>query len=93
MLTPPDPPAQLVELRQAEAFGVFDNHHRGVGDVHADLDDGGRDQQVELAPPETLHYLIFFGAEHLAVEHLDAAAFGHDKFEVFEHLRGRDDML
>ena len=27
----PHPPAQLVQLRQAEAFGLFDHHQRGVG--------------------------------------------------------------
>ena len=32
--------SQLMQLGQAEAVGVLDNHHRGVGDVHAHLDDG-----------------------------------------------------
>src|SRR5690606_32497022 len=37
-------PAELVELREAEALGVLYDHHGGVGDVHAHLDDGGGDE-------------------------------------------------
>ena len=47
----PDAPAQLVELRQAEALGVLDDDHGRVRHVDADLDDRGRDQDVELAAP------------------------------------------
>ena len=39
-----DPAAQLVELGEAEALGVLDDHQRGVGDVDADLDHRRRDQ-------------------------------------------------
>ena len=41
----PDPAAQLVQLREAEALGVLDHHDRRLGDVDADLDDGGGDQR------------------------------------------------
>ena len=37
-------PAKLVQLGQSEALGLLDHHDAGVGYVHADLDDGGRDQ-------------------------------------------------
>src|SRR6266487_5528955 len=33
-----DPPAELVELGKSEAVGVLDQHHGGVGHVHAHLD-------------------------------------------------------
>ena len=36
--------AQLMELGEAEAVGVLDEHDGGVGDVDADLDDGRGDQ-------------------------------------------------
>ena len=36
---PADPPAQLVELGQAETFGAFDQHDAGVRHVDADFDD------------------------------------------------------
>ena len=41
-----DPPAQLMELREAEPLGVLDDHDRGLGHVDADLDDRGRDQDA-----------------------------------------------
>ena len=33
--------AQLVQLCEAKAFGVLDDHQRGVGHVHTYLDNGG----------------------------------------------------
>ena len=46
------PAAELMQLRQAEAFGVLDHHHRGFGDVDADLDHRGGDQQADGAGRE-----------------------------------------
>ena len=44
-----DAAAQLVQLGEAEAVGVLDDHHRRVRDVDADLDHRRRDEHVELA--------------------------------------------
>ena len=44
-----DASAQLVQLREAEALGVLDDHDGGVGNVDADFDDGGGDQDVDFA--------------------------------------------
>ena len=52
VLAPADAPAQLVELREAEAFGVLDEHEVGVFHVDADLDDRRGDQRVDLAVAE-----------------------------------------
>ena len=41
-----DAPAQLVQLREAEALGVLDHHQRRVGHVDADLDHRRRDQHA-----------------------------------------------
>ena len=41
--------AKLVQLREAEALGLLDDHQAGVGHVHADLDHRGRDQDLDLA--------------------------------------------
>ena len=46
----PDPAAQLMQLRQAETLGVLDHHDGGVGDVDADLDDGGGDENASTVP-------------------------------------------
>ena len=35
--------AQLVQLREAHALGVFDDHERGVRHVDTHFDDGGGD--------------------------------------------------
>ena len=48
----PDAPAQLVELREAEALGVLDEHDRGVRHVDADLDDRRRDENLDVAGGE-----------------------------------------
>ena len=47
----PDAAAQLVQLREAEAVGLLDDHDRRVRDVDADLDHGRGDEDVELAAP------------------------------------------
>ena len=55
---PADPAAELVQLGDAEPVGVHDHHGGGVGDVHADLDDGGGDQDVHLARGEAAHHVV-----------------------------------
>ena len=67
-----DASAKLVKLRQAEAFGVLDDHDRGVRNVHADFDDRGRDQHIDFAAAEIFHDLFFFVAAHAAVQQADA---------------------
>lgn len=42
----PDPPPQLVQLRQAVALGVLHQHHRRLWDVDAHLDDRGAHQDL-----------------------------------------------
>ena len=49
LVAAPDAAAQLVQLREAEALGVLDDHHRGRRHVDPDLDDRRRDQQID--PP------------------------------------------
>ena len=44
LATSPDPPAQLVQLGQAETFGLLDDHDGGVGYIDTHLDDGRGDQ-------------------------------------------------
>ena len=45
----PHAPAQLVQLRQPHALGVFNHHQAGVGHVHAHFYHGGRHQHVQAA--------------------------------------------
>ncbi len=64
--------AQLVELRQPEAFRVLDDHHGGVGDVDAHFDDGGGEQDLRLVLGKPLHLEILVFRLHLAMHHPDA---------------------
>ncbi len=73
----PTRPAELVELRQAEAVGALDHHHRRIRDVHAHLDHGGRDQDVPARPArKRLHDLVLLVRAHPAVEQAHLAASG-----------------
>ena len=49
-----------MELREAQSFGVIDNHQARIGHVHANLDDGCRYQQLELPLFELSHGARFF---------------------------------
>ena len=51
----PDAAAQLMELAEAEALGILDDHQRGVRHVHADLDDRRRDEDIRLAADKGGH--------------------------------------
>ncbi len=66
-----DPSAQLVQLRQAQAFGVLDDHQAGVGHVDAHLDDGGGHQQLQFAALELLHHRGLLGRLHAAMDQSD----------------------
>ena len=67
-LTAADPPAKLMELRQAEAMPALDRHQRGVRHVDAHLDHRRGDQHLDFAAAEIGHHGVFFGRRHAAVE-------------------------
>ena len=71
--------AQLVELGEAEALGVFNQHERGVRHVDADLDDGSGDEHVDLMRGEGAHDGVLILRLHLAVDGGDAKV-GEDLF-------------
>ena len=76
MRSAPDPPAQLVELRQAEALGVLDEHHARVRHVDPDLDDRRRDEHVHLPRREGGHRRVAHVGALLAVDERRPAAPG-----------------
>ena len=63
-----------MQLRQAKPFGVLDHHHGRTRDVDADLDDGGGDQDLGLAPGEPLHGGVLVPPRQLAVHEADLCA-------------------
>ena len=85
VLAAADASAELVELGEAEPVGAVDEHDGGVGDVDADFDDGGGDEDVELGVAEAAHHAVFFAGRQAAVHEADA--------EVGEDLVGEAFVL
>src|SRR5471030_1810246 len=57
-------PAKLMQLREAESLGLLHQHDAGVGDIHAHFDDGGGNQDLDMALFEPLHHgFLLVGAE------------------------------
>src|SRR5271166_193064 len=79
--------AELVKLREAKALGVFDDHHAGVGDIDANFDNRGRDQDIDVAALEAPHDdLLFIGVE-TAVQEAQAQAAEMGGAQVLVHFR------
>src|SRR6185437_5662765 len=60
-----------MELCEAEAFRVFDHHHRRFRNVDADFDHSRGDKQARLAACDTLHRPVLVRALHAAVDEID----------------------
>lgn len=63
----PDASAKLVELGQTEAFGLFDDHDGGSGDIHAHFDDGRSDEEARFAETERVQRVLTDGDVLFAV--------------------------
>ena len=72
MFPPAHTAPQLMELGKAEAVGVLDGHHGGVGHIHPHLDHGGGHQHLDLAGAEGGGDSFFFLGGLLAVEQAEA---------------------
>ena len=57
-----------MQLGQAEALGVLDDHHRGIGGIDADLDHRGRHQHIHLSGPEVGRHGFLFRRLHPAMQ-------------------------
>ena len=68
----PDAAPELVELAEAEAVGIFDDHEAGVGNIDADLNDGGGHENVQVSGGEGGHDGLFFLRALFAVDDADA---------------------
>ncbi len=74
MLAAPDPATQLMQLGDAEALGVLDQHHGRVGHVDADLDHGRGDEHLRTPGGECRHRLLLLGRAHAAVQQRELVA-------------------
>ena len=82
-----DAAAQLMQLRQPEPFGVLDDHDGGVRHVDADLDHGGRDEDVHLPCGERPHDAVLLLRAQPAVQQREPVLREHLGGEVVGHLR------
>ena len=71
MAAAPDPSAELMELREAEAFGIVENHDTGVRNIHSHLDDGCGNQRSDFSLSETPHHLFLFLRPEFAMDQPD----------------------
>ena len=83
-----DTTSQLVQLREAEPFGVFDDHHGGVRHVDADFHDGRRDQHVHVSPRKRGHHPLLLVLLQPTVQQRDDVLGKHLRLQVFRHRRG-----
>lgn len=63
-----------MQLRKAEAFGVLDDHDRGIRHVNADLDDRRSHEQTDFTVLEGEHDGVFFRSCHAPVHQADILA-------------------
>ena len=83
--TAPDPAAQLVQLRQAKALGMLNDHERGIGHIHTHLNHGGADQHAGLPGVKALHHGFFLRLRDARMQqrHLGARQGGAERFMGF----------
>ena len=61
-----------MELGEAEALGVFDDHEAGGGDIHPHFDDRGGDQQIQLTGLEGVDHGVLLRGFEPPVNQADA---------------------
>src|ERR1700730_12500978 len=67
---------------------MFDDHHRGVRNIHANFNHGGGHQNVQFALLEQAHDLFFQIGIHAAVQHGDPQVRKDAVAQLFVHLHG-----
>ena len=77
-----DAPTELMELSETEALSPFNNDVRRVRYIYTDLNDGCRNENIDIVLKEAFHYRILFFGGHLAVENGNVRVFEHLFFET-----------
>src|SRR5882762_3744605 len=83
-----DAAPKLVELGEAKALSVLDDHHGGVGDVDADFHDGGGDEDLGFVFAEALHDFFFFVAGEAAVQEAELELWKNFSRQSLEFFNG-----
>src|SRR4029077_18411914 len=89
-----DSTTELMELRQPEAFGVFNDHDRGVGHIDTDFDHRSSNQNIDLAFLEQPHGLILQIGVEAAVQEAYPQIGEHSLVQLLIHFdRGFELLL
>lgn len=72
MVPRPTRPRSWWSWLRPEAVGIFDDHEAGVGNIDADLNDGGGHENVQVSGGEGGHDGLFFLGALFAVDDADA---------------------
>ena len=67
LTSPADTTAQLVQLREAEALGMFYNHDGGLRHIHTHFDYRGGDQDLCFAIDEGGHGSVLISGTYTAM--------------------------
>ena len=67
-----DPPAQLIQLSQAEGVGTIHEDCIGVGDIETGFDDSRGQQHVRFLPVKFQHYGLHQAGVHLTMRNNDS---------------------
>src|SRR5215211_7249915 len=65
-----DPTPKLMQLRETESLGIFNQHYSCIWHIDADLEHSRADQRVCIAAPKTIHDLLLFRRRHPAMKQL-----------------------
>ena len=71
MRGPTHSPAQLMELRQTELFGIFNHHHRGIGHIHPHFNERGGKQDLKLIGAKSTHGCFLLPAREPSMDQTD----------------------
>ena len=93
MIATSDPSAELMELRESESVGFLDDDDGGIRDIDADLDDGGRDQDIEGSFLKGFHHGFLFLGFHFSMYESDPEVREDLLFERFVFRDGGFDIL
>src|SRR6266566_4627260 len=63
-----DPAPKLVQLRETESLGVFNQHNSCIRHIDADLEHGRADQRVGVAAPKPIHDVLLFRCRNPAMK-------------------------
>ena len=63
----PDPPADLVELGEAQLVRILNDHRVGIRDIESRLDDRRGDEHIDITVDEIQHDLLELVLIHLTM--------------------------